>query len=249
MIDLHCHILYGLDDGASNFDESFSLCKSAIENSINAIIATPHFRDYYHIEAFVEIRERRAQRLRDAIEEAGLDLGLGTGCELFLCDDVFAVEDFSSLAIHNTRYVLAEYQLPPFDPKYAVVYAEKIVRDGFVPIIAHPERYRTFLDNPWVVNELLDMGALLQLNASSLAGKGGERVKLFATELVLSGKAQFIGTDAHSPQTRANDYIRCRATFDERITSEMLHRLTCKNPFRVISDQPPKKFFKERNTG
>lgn len=226
-----------MDDGAKNYDDSLKLCQLAAENSINAIVATPHFYDYNNVDKFVREREQKAQDLREMVEKEELDIGIGTGAEVFLSDGIYDIEDFTPLSINESRYVLCEYILKTFDPKYAVVYAEKIVRNGFVPIIAHPERYKTFIDNKWIVDELLNLGALLQVNAPSLAGKGGQTVKEYAEDLVLSGKTAILATDAHSPFARPNDYIECKENFNVSITDEMLNMLTRKNPYKIISDK------------
>ena len=152
-------------------------------------------------------------------------------------NDVFSDCDLSPLCINGSRYLLCEYTLRPFDPKYAVIYAERVLSMGLVPIIAHPERYICFHTEKWVAKELCDMGALLQVNASSLAGRGGDEIKGYATELVLSRLADFVATDAHSAVSRPNDIIKCAERFDERITSEDIKRLVYKNPLKVLKDE------------
>lgn len=237
MIDIHCHLLWGMDDGAKNYNDSLALCRLAVENSINAIVATPHFYDYNNVEKFVREREQKAQDLREMVEREDLDIGIGTGAEVFLSDGIFDVEDFTPLSINESRYVLCEYILKPFDPKYAVIYAERICQMGFVPVIAHPERYKTFIENKWVADELLKLGALFQINVPSLSGKGGEIIKDYASELVFSNGAAVLGTDAHSPFSRPNDYLACRPDFDESIDEETLAILTVKNPYKIISNK------------
>lgn len=237
MIDLHCHLLWGMDDGARSSEESLMLCRLAVINSINAIVATPHFDDYYSVEKFVREREKKADELREKAEKEGIDIGIGTGAEVLLSDGIFEVKDFTPLSVNESRYVLCEYLLEPFDPKYAVIYAKRVLQKGFVPIIAHPERYKTFLDNRWIVEELSELGALFQVNVPSLAGKGGEIIKEFSTELVLSNRVSALGTDAHSPYSRSNDYADCRQSFDNRIDEDMLKKLTIKNPYKIISNK------------
>ena len=215
MIDLHCHILYDIDDGAKTKEDSAALLHTAVQNGIKAIIATPHFNDYSAVDEFVAKRDERVK----------------------LQNDVFSDCDLSPLCINGSRYLLCEYTLRPFDPKYAVIYAERVLSMGLVPIIAHPERYICFHTEKWVAKELCDMGALLQVNASSLAGRGGDEIKDYATELVLSRLADFVATDAHSAVSRPNDIIKCAERFDERITSEDIKRLVYKNPLKVLRDE------------
>ncbi len=237
MIDLHCHILYDIDDGAKTKEDSAALLYTAAQNGIKAIIATPHFNDYSAVDEFVAKRDERVKYLREFTDEKGLDIGLGAGAEVFLQDDVFSDCDLSPLCINGSRYLLCEYTLRPFDPRYAVIYAERVLSMGLVPIIAHPERYRSFHTESRVTKELCDMGALLQVNASSLAGRGGSEIKNYATELVLSGQAQFVATDAHSAVSRPNDIIKCTEYFDERISPEDIKRLVYKNPLKVLKNE------------
>ena len=229
--------LYDIDDGAKTKEDSAALLHTAVQNEIKAIIATPHFNDYSAMDEFVAKRDERVKFLREFIGEKGLDIGLGAGAEVFLKNDVFSDCDLSPLCINGSRYLLCEYTLRPFDPKYAVIYAERVLSMGLVPIIAHPERYRCFHTEKWVAKELCDMGALLQVNASSLAGRGGDEIKDYATELVLSRLADFVATDAHSAVSRPNDIIKCAERFDERITSEDIKRLVYKNPLKVLKDE------------
>ena len=120
MIDLHCHILYDIDDGAKTKEDSAALLHTAVQNEIKAIIATPHFNDYSAVDEFVAKRDERVKFLREFIGEKGLDIGLGAGAEVFLQNDVFSDCDLSPLCINGSRYLLCEYTLRPFDPKYAV---------------------------------------------------------------------------------------------------------------------------------
>lgn len=106
MIDLHCHILYDIDDGAKTKEDSAALLHTAVQNEIKAIIATPHFNDYSAVDEFVAKRDERVKFLREFIGEKGLDIGLGAGAEVFLQNDVFFGLRFIA-ALHKRQSLFA----------------------------------------------------------------------------------------------------------------------------------------------
>lgn len=236
MIDIHCHILPGIDDGAPNVEESAEMIKTAAFNKIEAIIATPHFTDFERIDEFLYNRDEAIEAFEDMFESLDCRVAVGYGAEVFLNSKVFTAGDLDELTLNKSRYMLCEYTLKPFDTERAVIYAEEILDRGFVPIIAHPERYITFARNPEVVNELWDMGCMFQVNASSLAGHGGEEMQDFARELIIRGFADFVATDAHSHRGRNNRILDKIEEFPESISEEMLGRLLEEAPLTVLKD-------------
>lgn len=105
MIDLHCHILYDIDDGAKTKEDSAALLHTAVQNEIKAIIATPHFNDYSAVDEFVAKRDERVKFLREFIGEKGLDIGLGAGAEVF-CKTMFFGLRFVA-ALHKRQSLFA----------------------------------------------------------------------------------------------------------------------------------------------
>lgn len=237
MIDIHCHILPEMDDGAVSYDEAFGMIKNAQKNKIDVVIATPHFTDYDKIEDFVYERNERAVLLNKMIKEFDLKVTIGCGAELYLDSKIFTAGDLSELTVNKSQYMLCEYSLKPFDTEKAVIYAEELLSRGYVPIIAHPERYISFFQDTDIVNELWDMGCRFQVNASSLAGHGGETMRDFADELVLRGFVDFIATDAHASNGRSNKLLKRINEFSEEITDEMLNYLTETAPLKVLKKE------------
>ena len=220
MIDIHCHILPGIDDGARDITESAEMVNMARLNKIDAIIATPHFTDFNKIEDFLFNRHEAIQEFKGVLDSK-----------------VFTAGNLDELTLNGSRYMLCEYTLEPFNPEKAVVYAEEICARGYIPIIAHPERYISFAQNPTVVNRLWDMGCKFQVNASSLAGAGGEDMRRFTEDLILKGFADFIATDAHSHKIRSNRILDKIEYFPESITENMLKSLLEDAPLRVLKDE------------
>lgn len=237
MIDLHCHILPKIDDGSDSFEESVEMVKTALLNKTEAIIATPHFLNYNDIDGFVFSRDTKLERLNELCVKNGFRVVIGAGAEVYLDSRVFAAGDMDDLTINGSRYMLCEFSLRSFDPEYAVRYAEEIIDRGYVPIIAHPERYITFLEFPDTVNELCGLGCRFQVNASSLAGHGGRRMQDFAKELILRGFVDFTATDAHSSTKRGNDILNKIKDFPEEITAERLAWMTEDAPMLVLKNE------------
>lgn len=237
MIDLHCHILPGMDDGSDSFEESADMVKTALLNKIEAIIATPHFLNYNDIEGFVFSRDTKLEKLNEMNVKNGCKVVVGAGAEVYLDNRVFAAGDMDDLTINRSRYMMCEFSLRRFNPEHAVQYAEEILDRGYVPIIAHPERYITFLEFPDTVNELCSLGCRFQVNASSLAGRGGVQMQEFAKELILRNFADFIATDAHSSTKRGNNILSKIKDFPEEITNKRLVWMTEDAPMLVLKDE------------
>lgn len=237
MIDLHCHLLWGMDDGAGSFEETASLCKTAVQNKLDTVILTPHMKNLDRLDDFIFCRDENAKELQNALEAMEIPLTIYTGAEVYLNDKIFTAEGLHDLALAHSRYLLCEFSIPEFMPKRAIAYVEEVFEHGLVPIIAHPERYATSYKHPHFLEELADMGALFQVNAPSLAGKFGETVQDFATSLLTSSMVDFIATDAHRPHWRPNKMLDFIAEFPKEITPELLAWTTSVAPKLVIENK------------
>lgn len=237
MIDLHCHILPEMDDGATSYDEAVEMAKSAKKNKIGAVIATPHFVDYDEIDEFIMERNEKIVLLNKILGSLGVGISIGCGAEVYLKSDVFTAGDLNGLTVNGSRYMLCEYSLKPFDIEKAVIYAEEICNRGYVPIIAHPERYISFWKNPEVVNELWDLGCRFQVNVACLAGRGGEQMQEFASNLILRGFVDFLGTDAHSVRGRDNRVLSKIDDFPKEIDERRIEYLTQIAPEKVVRNE------------
>ena len=114
MIDIHSHILYGIDDGAQSLEESVEMCRDAYENGCDTLVLTPHFFDFKHLHEFTKERDRKFEILADALAEEEIPLKLFSGAELFLSNKIFAADSLDDLTINHSRYMLCEMPLGPF---------------------------------------------------------------------------------------------------------------------------------------
>ncbi len=226
-----------MDDGSDSFDESINMIRSAQNNRIDVVVATPHFYKYDSIDEFVFERNEKAVALNEAINELGYNVSVACGAELFLDSRIFTADSLDELTINGGKYMLCEFTLQPFDNEKAIIYCEELVSRGYVPIIAHPERYINFLKDPTVVNELWDMGCKFQLNASGLTGQGGGEMQGFSLEMIKRGFCVAIASDAHSSTVRTNKLLKKINEFLDEVNKEEIDNLLTNYPLAILKKE------------
>lgn len=237
MIDIHNHILFDIDDGAPDIDTSVEMCRDAYENGYKTVVVTPHFADYRHIVEFLDQRDYKIEKLREALKFENIPLEILSGAELFLSDGILNADSLDELAINNSRYMLCEFPLGPFNMKRGLMWIDELIDRGYTPILAHPERYFEIHRNLSVIDEFLDRDVVFQVNIDSLIGKNGSTAQNLSVDLVCRGFAQLIGTDAHDLKyrhTRAKERIR-ELPFE--IDYEDFMKCVTTNPQKIIDDE------------
>lgn len=205
MIDIHCHILNGIDDGARDIETSLHMCRIAEMNGIKHIVATPHITTSDNIDRFIAARNEKIKFLQNQVEMRGINVRLYPGAEVYVDDDIFFANNLKRLTINSSRYILVEFSFMETNVKKIYEYLNEIISMGVIPIIAHPERYPFFQYDYDVVNDLSGKGAIFQINAASLASMDGPQEFELAYSMAYNGLASFIGTDAHSAHHRSNN--------------------------------------------
>jgi protein-tyrosine phosphatase len=203
VIDLHCHILYDIDDGPSAIEGSLAMCRMAADDGIKVIVATPHFKPgLFTLPTNEEVIERAAL-LREKITEEGLDLRVLVGAEVRLTHDTLDYlerEEYLTLN-QNRQYFLAEFPMGGLPEGWEELLGS-LIRGGYRPLIAHPERNIAFLKNPYKLVRAVRNGAMLQLTAESVTGKAGAEAQDFSNFLLAEGLVHAIATDSHSVKLR-----------------------------------------------
>jgi len=199
MIDIHCHVLPGVDDGAKNLDMALAMLNIAAQDGIRTIIATPHVIDGSL--AWKEIQQA-CHKLQKAAKEEKIPVQLLPGAELAMNWDLLELlKAPGCYGLAGSRYVLVE--LPAMSiPRYADDFFFTLQARGFSPVLAHPERHPELQKNPDQLEEWVNRGIALQVNALSLSGKMGEKAASLSRSLVQSGMAHALASDAHSTGTR-----------------------------------------------
>lgn len=199
LIDLHCHILPGIDDGAKNIDVSMQLLQQELDSKVAGICFTPHF--YYErmtLEEFTANRHKAFSQLAQHIRPLGLQLALKTGAEVYFTPALLSL-DLRKLAIYDTDYLLIE--LPTsFHPTGIEDLLFEVQQQGFIPILAHVERYPYVTENPTLLYDWVSGGALAQINASGLI-RAGYTAKLLQ-KYIDWNLVHLLCSDAHHPEKR-----------------------------------------------
>jgi protein-tyrosine phosphatase len=200
MIDLHCHVLPGIDDGPDTIEGSVAFARAALGAGMRQLVATPHVSTRYPNDAATIARVRDALQKRLAEEDIALELLSGAEIALTRLPDVPA-EELSRLGLGGGPWLLIEC---PFLP--ALGGLEQILlgiaRRGHRVMLAHPERCPTFQRDPRMLARLVDGGIATSITAGSLTGQFGESVRAFALELVLAELVHNVTSDAHDPVRR-----------------------------------------------
>jgi protein-tyrosine phosphatase len=202
VIDLHSHILRGLDDGARNLDESVAMARGAVADGIRAIAATPHVREDYPTSA--DQMEERVRELRAALAEEAVPLEVLPGGEIAV--DELARLDQDELRqfglAGNPAFLLLETPYIGWPLMFGDVVA-RLVAAGITPLIAHPERNDEVRDNPERLASLVRQGALAQVTAASVDGRLGQTIRRCAQHLLELELVHVLASDAHGPGVRA----------------------------------------------
>ncbi|MDY6904871.1 MAG: CpsB/CapC family capsule biosynthesis tyrosine phosphatase [Thermodesulfobacteriota bacterium] len=222
MIDIHNHILPGLDDGATDMDESLAMAEIASEDGIRDIIATPHLMPGLSLEAI----QRRVHKLNTALNDANIPVVVHPGAEI----PVHMLEDNIPLVgLAGTRHLLVEF--PPNDvPPFSRAMFAHLTGQGYTITIAHPERNFRMIDNPERLEKLLMPSVFLQITAGSLTGEMGRGARACAVYLLKKGLVRYIASDAHSARDRSP-----RLSAGLRIASRYIHKA---NARATVLDNP-----------
>lgn len=202
MVDIHSHILPGLDDGAADIAESLEMAEQAAEEGIRMIAATPHHKNgrYENEKAAVEAA---VLAMNKHLYKSGIDVTIYAGQEVRMYGEL--LEDYENnklLPVAGSSYMLIEF------PSNGIpAFAEQVLFDmqlhGIIPIIVHPERNTAISENPDKLYKLIKNGALSQITAASVNGQFGKKIKQLSIQLIEANLTHFIASDAHNTSTRA----------------------------------------------
>ena len=169
MIDIHSHILPGIDDGSKNINMTLHMIKMAVKSGTKDIVATPHFCRGYGETPYDEVK-KLVKEFNKLAKGEGLDLNIHYGQEVYYSEQI--IDDYKSGligTINDSRYMLIELPMRSFDSDTLEVIYELQVK-GVIPILAHPERYRPIIEKPERINKFIKEGFLFQMNSGSIEG-------------------------------------------------------------------------------
>lgn len=236
MIDTHLHILPGIDDGPETIEESVALAKVLIQEGVHTAIATPHYNDLFPQRSAAEIRERVGE-LQQTLDLQGLQLRLYSGHEALIKPGLVEdIQDGRLATLNGSRYLLLELWNNSWLPETERVIFE-LRAFGIIPIIAHPERYRAFLQNSDLLLPLLERGVLTQLTAGSLIGMQGNSTRKCAERLLKEGCIHCIASDAHSAVKRSPRIMQSLEVAVHTLGQSAVHLLSEDIPAAIIQNE------------
>lgn len=233
-LDIHAHILPGVDDGSSDMEETIQMLKQAKEQGIGTIIATPHYSSRSENTSVEQLRAVRnmVQEKADQLE-LGIDIRLGN--ELYYTESIVdMLKTGEALTLADSRYVLVEFSTPQ-DYTYIFRAMNQLVQAGYAPILAHVERYRCLYKREDLVSELVKLGCYIQMNSSSLIGG------IFNTEAALNrkllnlGLVHFIGSDCHDARIRVPNMKDVIKTLQKKCDTQIVDAIL-EHPLKIIEN-------------
>lgn len=233
-IDIHNHILYGIDDGSKSLEESIEILKQYKEMGFKDIVLTPHYIENSNYTTNNKEKQNLLKTLKNKIK--GINLYLGN--EVFINNNLEELLNQQEIStINNSRYLLIEF---PMNQKLKTItntiYELKI--KGIIPIIAHPERYKYVKKDITIVDEWIEEGALLQANYGSIVGVYGRKTKKTLKKLLKKNKISILATDIHYPNSEIYKNIeKSKKKIKRIIGEEKLTELTITNPKKIIQNK------------
>ncbi|MCR4685187.1 MAG: capsular biosynthesis protein [Lachnospiraceae bacterium] len=233
MIDIHCHLLYGVDDGACTIEESEQMLRDAAKQGVTDVIVTPHYRQGmfpYHKDSIIANFH--------VLSKAASDIGvrLYPGCEYHADTDmVDYLRTGRCLTLAGSDYVLTEFS---HDNTYTQIRNRlgELLSSGYSPVIAHAERYAVFAKDPKLLMQVKEMGALVQINANSILGYDGQYLKRICKKFLKYNLADIVASDCHNMTDRRSNMKDCMQYITKKYGEKQAFRLFEGNPKKILDE-------------
>ena len=237
MIDIHCHILPNMDDGAENIEEACEMAYMAYQSGVTSIIATPHcmsgmFENYNSTSYTNAIKS-----LQQELDYYNIRVTILKGMEIYIGGQLELPRLLKKVhTINNSRYVLVEFNFDEGQDQVAD-YLSQIIKFGYIPIIAHPERYYFIQESPEILFEWKQKGYILQTNKGSILGRFGRPVKKMAHWMLDHDCIDIVASDAHGAEIRTPYMGEIYHYLSQYRSVEYANRLLQENPQKVIENK------------
>ena len=235
-VDIHCHILPGVDDGAPALDAALRMLKQEAQEGVGKVLLTPHQKPGHWCVTAGGI-EKRLARLRMEAERLEIPVQLYAGAELMYCCGMRELLDSGKVCtLAHSRYVLVEF-MPAEDWKYIRNGIYELTEGGYWPILAHVERYVQLADRPERVKELTEIGGYIQMNAGSVTGIAGGQTRRNCMKLLQQQMVHFMGTDAHRAEGKRSPQLEaCVRLLKKQVGNSYTRRLFWKNAENILEN-------------
>ncbi|MDD3392926.1 MAG: hypothetical protein PHE54_05255 [Bacilli bacterium] len=238
MIDMHTHMLFGVDDGSESLEESIKAIKEGFALGFNTFVLTPHYIDETTYTSNVKANQKKHTILKKALNEKQIDVNIILANEVMFNENITSLLDDKEIKqLTNTNYLIMEI------PRVSIINNFKNVIDNLmfeniIPIIVHPERCYYFNSNIDIIKELVNKGTIIQVNTGSIAGKHGKTASKVAKYLLKNNLVHLLATDSHHSYNALE--LKKAYKFVRRIGGNKLwETLFTKNPQLILDNQKP----------
>lgn len=234
-VDVHSHILPGVDDGSRSMDETVQMLKIAISQGIRCIIATPHYITGATNAPVEQLHQVREQVQAEA-EKLDPELRILLGNELFYSESIVdALKSGQALTLAQSRYVLVEFSVKE---DYRRIYQgiSQLLQAGYAPILAHVERYQCLHRKSSLLEELVKLGCYLQMNSSSLVGGMFDKQAAFNRKLFAQGYIHLVGSDCHDSKIRVPRMKSAVQTLQKKCEDRLIQQVFAYNPSKIMEN-------------
>lgn len=237
MIDIHAHILPGVDDGAPDMDSALEMAALSAESGVTILAATPHSSAFRNQNLWDENLLQRMKELKTSVEREKIPLRIVPGMEIFCNSDTAKyLKDRRLIGLCGSRYPLVEFAFTDYEEQ-ATEILEDICAIGMRPVVAHPERYEYIQQDPTILNYWVRIGCMLQVNRGSLLGRFGRREESLAIDLVERGFVTAVASDAHSPRMRTPVLSDAQRMLEETFSPAIARKLLEDNPWKILNNE------------
>jgi protein-tyrosine phosphatase len=238
MIDLHCHLLPGIDDGAADLATSLAMARAAVADGIRVTACTPHIYPGLYENTATGIRAA-TRRLAQVLREHDIGLSLVCGADTHLVPDLLSrLRDGSVPTLNDSRYFLLEPPHHVAPPRFEASVFE-LMTAGYLPVITHPERLSWIETHYDVMQRLAARGAWMQVTAGSLAGRFGKRPRYWGERMLSEGMVHLLATDSHGVDKRPPQLAQGRDLAAQRIGEAQAALLVRDRPRAILMNLPP----------
>lgn len=243
MVDIHCHILPGVDDGADSIDTACEMAEIAAQSGVSILVATPHCNTRNEVKNYKSPRmEERYRALQGILNHYEIPVTVVPGAEVMMRGDLERlIHDNRLFGINNTKYLLCEFYFDEsadtMNERLAVVSGA-----GFIPVVAHPERYHEIQKDPLIAEAWVKKGYVLQANKGSILGVLSGEAEDTVNLLLRWGYISVVASDAHNSFDRNTDLLEVADYLMYNYPSEYVHLLFDDNPSRIVSGRPVELF-------
>lgn len=234
MIDIHSHLLYGIDDGSKSIEDSVDIIEDLCKIGYTDIILTPHYISHSKYSSPKENNLVLLDNLKSVLNRKGININIYLGNEIYINHHIGDLLDKGIISsLNDSEYLLIEL---PMNGEYDYLDVfEDLIYDGYKVILAHPERYHAFQNDFDRIYELEEIGVYFQCNLESIIGSYGKGAVKMVKRMFKEKKVSFLATDIHHKKRDYGKFDRAKKKISKYLSSSELENLLVKNPSKIIS--------------